>query len=64
MEVVYHLFNTTGGPVLNLKVQVLRKDPIEIPSLVSIYPGADFQEREIWDFFWNCLYRTSRPPSN
>ena len=51
MEVVYHLFNTTGGPVLNFKVQVLRKDPIEIPSLVSIYPGADFQEREIWDLF-------------
>jgi len=51
MEVVYHVFNTTGGPVLNFKVQAVRKDPIEVPSLVSVYPGAEFQEREIWDLF-------------
>lgn len=51
MEVVYILFKTTGGPVINLKVQLPRQDPIEIPSVVSIYPGADFQEREIWDLF-------------
>ena len=51
MEVVYHLFKTTGGPVINIKVQVVRKDPIEVPSLISIYPGADFQEREIWDLY-------------
>jgi len=51
MEVVYHTFKTTGGPVLNFKVQVPRKDPVEVPSLVSIFPGLELQEREIWDLF-------------
>ncbi|HVM70978.1 MAG TPA: NADH-quinone oxidoreductase subunit D [Anaerolineales bacterium] len=49
MEVVYQLYRTTGGPGLMFKVQVPRTDPIEVPSLVSIYPGAEFQEREAWD---------------
>ncbi len=48
MEVVYHLFKTTGGPALVLKTQVPRENAI-VPSLVSLYPGADFQERETWD---------------
>ncbi len=49
MEMVYQLYKTTGGPGLQFKVQVPRQDPVEIPSLVSIYPGAEFQEREAWD---------------
>lgn len=49
MEVVYQVYKTTGGSGINFKVQVPREDPIEIPSLVSIYPGAELQEREIWD---------------
>ncbi len=51
MEVVYQFYKTTGGPGLSLKVQVPRQDPIEVPSIVSIYPGAEFQEREVWDLF-------------
>ena len=51
MEVVYHAFKTTGGPVLCFKVQVPRVDPVEVPSLVAIWPGAEFQEREAWDLF-------------
>lgn len=50
MEVVYHLRQTTGGSPLVLKVQVPRDDP-EIPSLVPVYPGAEFQEREVWDLY-------------
>ena len=49
MEIVYQVYRTTGGPGLNFKIQVRRADPVEIPSLVSIYPGAEFQEREAWD---------------
>jgi NADH-quinone oxidoreductase subunit C/D len=49
MEIVYQLYKTTGGPGLLFKVQVPRDDPVEVPSLVSIYPGAEFQEREAWD---------------
>jgi NADH-quinone oxidoreductase subunit C/D len=51
MEVVYHVYKTTGGPGLVFKVQVPRADPIEVSSLVSIFPGAELQEREAWDLF-------------
>lgn len=48
MEVVYHAYRTIGGPALVFKVQVPRDDP-RLPSLVPVYPGAEFQEREAWD---------------
>lgn len=51
MEVVYHAYKTSGGPALIFKVQVPRVDPVEVPSVVSIWPGADFQEREAWDLY-------------
>jgi NADH:ubiquinone oxidoreductase subunit D/NADH:ubiquinone oxidoreductase subunit C len=51
MEVVYHAYKTTGGPGLVFRVQVPRVDPIEVPSLINVYPGADLQEREAWDLF-------------
>ncbi|HEX8992382.1 MAG TPA: NADH-quinone oxidoreductase subunit D [Anaerolineales bacterium] len=51
MEVVYQAYKTTGGPGIFFKVQVPRVDPIEIPSVTPIWPGADFQEREIWDLY-------------
>ena len=51
MEVVYHAYKTTGGPGLVFRVQVPRVDPIEVPSLIDVYPGADLQEREAWDLF-------------
>ena len=50
LEVVYHLYKSTGGGALNIKVQVPRDNPV-VPSLVPIFPGADLQEREIWDLF-------------
>jgi NADH-quinone oxidoreductase subunit C/D len=48
MEVVYHIRKSTGGPPLVIKIQVERENPV-VPSLVPIYPGAEFQEREAWD---------------
>jgi NADH-quinone oxidoreductase subunit D/NADH-quinone oxidoreductase subunit C/D len=51
MEVVYHVYKTTGGTGIVFKVQIPRSDPMEVHSLVSIYPGAEFQEREAWDLF-------------
>ena len=48
MEVVYHAYQSDGGPALVFKVQTARETSV-VPSLVSIYPGADFQEREAWD---------------
>ena len=49
MEVVYHAYRTTGGPGVVFKVQVPRVDPVEVPSLIHLWPGVDFQEREAWD---------------
>jgi len=49
MEVVYHAYKTTGGPGLMFKVQVPRVGPVEVPSLIEVYPGVDLQEREAWD---------------
>ncbi len=48
MEVVYHLYKTTGGPALELKVQTGREAPV-VPSAVGLFKGAEFQEREVWD---------------
>jgi len=49
MEVVYHAHRTTGGPGIVFKTQVDRVDPVEVPSLIDVWAGADFQEREAWD---------------
>ena len=51
MEVVYQAYKTTGGPGIFFKVQIPRVDPMEVPSVINIWPGADFQEREIWDLY-------------
>jgi NADH-quinone oxidoreductase subunit C/D len=48
IEVVYHAYRSEGGPGLVFKVQAPRTDAT-VPSLVSVFPGADFQEREAWD---------------
>lgn len=48
MEVVYHAYRSTGGEALVFKVQVPRHEAV-VPSLVPLYPGVDFQEREAWD---------------
>ena len=50
MEVVYHIRKSTGGSPLVIKAQLDRDNPV-ISSLVPIYPGAEFQEREAWDLF-------------
>src|SRR5512140_2990712 len=51
MEVVYQAYKTTGGPGIMFKVQVPRVDPIEIPSVTPVWPGAELQEREIFDLY-------------
>jgi NADH-quinone oxidoreductase subunit D/NADH-quinone oxidoreductase subunit C/D len=50
LEMVYHLYRLSGGPALMLKAQTPRDDAA-LPSLVSVFPGADFQEREAWDLY-------------
>lgn len=50
MEMVYHAYRTSGGSALVFKAQTDREKP-EIPSLISVWRGADFQEREAWDLY-------------
>ncbi len=50
LEMVYHAYRTTGGKALVFKAQTDR-EKAELPSLVSVWKGADFQEREAWDLF-------------
>lgn len=50
MEMVYHAYRTTGGSALAFKTQTDRANA-EVPSLVPVWKGADFQEREAWDLY-------------
>jgi len=49
-EVVYHLYSMKrGGTVLTLKVLLADKEHAEVESVTPIWPGANFQEREVYD---------------
>jgi NADH-quinone oxidoreductase subunit D/NADH-quinone oxidoreductase subunit C/D len=49
-DVVYHIYSTKkgGGPV-RLHVRVPENDTV--PSATSVYPGANLQEREVYDLY-------------
>jgi NADH-quinone oxidoreductase subunit C len=51
LHAVYHLLSiTNGGRRIRLEVVAPDSDP-HIPSVVSVYPGNDWHERETWDMF-------------
>jgi NADH-quinone oxidoreductase subunit C len=50
LHAVYHLVSITHNRRLRLEVSVPDSDP-HLPSLVGVYPGCDWHERETWDFF-------------
>ncbi|MFB9570302.1 NADH-quinone oxidoreductase subunit C [Saccharopolyspora hordei] len=47
---VYHLTSMTYRRRVRVEVAVDVEDP-HVPSVVEVYPTADFQEREAWDMF-------------
>jgi NADH-quinone oxidoreductase subunit C len=49
-EVVYHLFSIPKKKYLRLKVRLSGSDA-SVDSLVPIWPGANFFEREVFDLF-------------
>ena len=49
-EVVYHLHSLEPFQRLRLKCRVSGKDPA-IDSVTSVWRGADWYEREVWDMF-------------
>ncbi len=48
-EVVYHLTSTINLHSAVVKAKVFGRDAPSLPSVVSLWQGADFQEREVWD---------------
>ncbi|MCW2831368.1 MAG: NADH-quinone oxidoreductase subunit [Aeromicrobium sp.] len=50
LHVVYHLLSMTHNRRIRLEVTAPEGDP-HVPSVVPIYPTADWQERETWDMF-------------
>ena len=49
-EAIYHLFSTVTKKRVRLKVRLGGDDPA-VDSLTSIWPGANFFEREVFDLF-------------
>src|SRR5512136_469046 len=50
LEVVYHAYKLSGGGPLVFKARTPR-DAAEVPSVVGIWNGAEFQEREAYDMY-------------
>jgi NADH-quinone oxidoreductase subunit C len=50
LHAVYPLLSVTHNRRIRIEVSCPDADP-HIPSVVSVYPGNDWHERETWDFF-------------
>ncbi|MGQ0574462.1 MAG: NADH-quinone oxidoreductase subunit C [Pseudonocardia sp.] len=50
LHVVYHLLSMTYRRRIRLEVALDVDDP-HVPSIVEVYPTADWHERECWDMF-------------
>lgn len=51
LEVVWHLRSLSYLRFLRLKVELPVRGPLVVPSVMDIYSGADWMERECWDMF-------------
>jgi NADH/F420H2 dehydrogenase subunit C len=50
LETVYHVRSTTRGSLLQVKVRLDAENP-EVESVVSVWPTANWLERETYDLF-------------
>ena len=48
-EIVYHLLSLSHNQRVVLKTECFGRDEPTVPSLVSLWQGANIQEREVWD---------------
>jgi NADH:ubiquinone oxidoreductase subunit C len=51
MEVAYHLWSATSPDWLRVIAIGLDRDSPRVPSIVSLWPGAEWLEREAYDMF-------------
>jgi NADH-quinone oxidoreductase subunit C len=49
-EMVYHLKSVSLGHRLRVKIRITEEDPV-VPTLSSLWKGANWLEREAWDMF-------------
>ncbi|NPA31337.1 MAG: NADH-quinone oxidoreductase subunit C [Chloroflexi bacterium] len=49
-QVIYQFYSYTHNVAVRLRVPV-EEDAAEVPSLVDLYPSANWYEREVWDMF-------------
>jgi NADH-quinone oxidoreductase subunit C len=50
LHAVYHLLSMTWRRRLRLEVSLAEDDPV-VPSVMAVWPTADWHEREAYDFF-------------
>ena len=51
LEVVYQLRSIPRNAFLRLKINLDRSGPLEVDSVVDLWQGANWLEREAWDMF-------------
>ncbi len=51
VEVVYELFSLQRGAQLRVKVELNKSEELVVDSLVSLWNGANWLEREVYDMF-------------
>ena len=51
LEVVYQLFSLARSVALRVKVELPKDRPLEVDTVVPLWRGADWLEREVYDMF-------------
>ena len=51
IEVIYELFSLESRRPLRVKVELPKDQPLEVASVVPLWRGADWLEREVYDMF-------------
>ena len=66
--IVYHLLSFSRNEDIRLKMALVEPE-LELPTIVDIWPNANWYEREVWDMFGITfsghpnLYRILMPPT-
>ena len=58
--VSYQLLDRTSRPARRLRLRVWADDGEPVPSIVGVFPCADYQEREAWDLMGIAVRRPPR----
>jgi NADH-quinone oxidoreductase subunit C len=51
LEVVYQLWSLDRKAFLRLKIELDKRQPLAVDSIVDLWKGADWMEREVFDMF-------------